>query len=147
MGSVMLAVGEICYFFHVFIPLAAVFLAAEVFYCLIMERRELTRVYRFLLYDVAAEFAANVLVALYFLSPNFFYPGFRLYARAFWGFLIAVALFSLMAGACVSLLLLAGMLYRRVRGEPFGVLVRYLRFTVVSALLVTLTALSQIVLS
>lgn len=90
---------------------------------------------------------AFVLAMLYFLSPDFFYPGFRLYARAFGFFLIAVVLFSLMAGACVSLLLLAGMLYRRVRGEPFGVLVRYLHLTVVSALLVTLTALSQIVLS
>lgn len=140
MLSVVPRAMEVYYYGYMSLLLAILFLLAEIFYCVIMDRRGLKLAYRLLICAVVGEIVwADLFLA--FLA-KIYYPGVWQFPRAM---LIEAGLSALAVGICVSVLLVFGMLYRRVRGMPLGALTRDLRLTILSALMLFLTAFSQII--
>lgn len=123
-----------CYdFLRWFCLLLIVFLGAELFYCMIRKREKVGKVYRYLFYAAGAYRGNEGVFDCAWVMPlsASFFDGARM--------ILYIMIRSGLIFLGVALLLLAGgMVYCRVRREPFGMLPRLLRISVLLMLLLGL---------
>ena len=121
-------------FLRWFFLLFTVFLlGAELFYCMIRKREKVGKVYRYLFYAAGAYIGNHGVFSCAYLMPVSvsFFDGAR-------EILYVMILHGLIFLGVASLLLAGGMVYCRVRREPFGMLPRLLRISVLLMLLLGL---------
>lgn len=113
--------------------LLIVFLGAELFYCMIRKREKVGKVYRYLFYAAGAYMGNWGVFSCAYLMPvskSFFDGAVAILNTMIWsGFWFLVVALLFLAG---------GMVYCRVRREPFGMLPRLLRLSVLLMLLLGL---------
>ena len=107
--------------------------AVELVYCMIRKREQVGRIYRQLFYAAGAYVGVEAVFSLAFYLPlcQTFIEGARTV-------LYLLIYFCMMFSGTALLLLAFGVLYRRLRKEPLGDLLRWLRLSVLLLVLLEL---------